>query len=113
LQTVATGDEKALRGLRRICAEHALLEIVIGSDPDKDRAELDRLGIPALSTEYIENTLIHSYTTASFKKLEFGVLQASEWPVLQTSWAKRLRGGSGRTVVFLIGQAIPVQESEL
>ncbi|MGE3465642.1 MAG: methyltransferase domain-containing protein, partial [Pyrinomonadaceae bacterium] len=46
LRAVATGDEAVLADLRRIAAADCLLEIVIGVDPERDRAELDRLGIP-------------------------------------------------------------------
>src|SRR5215831_11298295 len=52
LRIVATGDEDGLRNLRRICAPDGLLEIVIGLDPERDRSEIERLGLAPLTDEF-------------------------------------------------------------
>jgi len=106
LQAIAAGNQNVLRAIRRICAGGALLEIVIGSDPDRDRSELARLAVPALTREYLSNTLVPAYAAAGFEVMEQGVLQPSEWPALQTTWSKRLRGGRDRTLVYIIAQAV-------
>jgi len=105
LRAVATGDELALRNLRRICAPHAWLEIVIGIDPARDRAEIQRLGLPSLAAELLETTLIPRYRAAGFEVVEHGVLPPSEWPQLHTSWAQRVRGSAGRSLIYLIAHA--------
>lgn len=105
LRAVATGDETILPGLRRICAPQAWLEIVIALDPERDRAEMARLGVEALSLEFLETTLRARYRAAGFDVVEYGVLDAAQWPQLQTSWAQRLQGNSGRTLSYLIAQA--------
>ncbi len=55
LRSVAAGDEDVLRSLRRICAPECLLEIVIGMDEERDRSEIERLGLPQLSPEHLKN----------------------------------------------------------
>jgi 16S rRNA (adenine(1408)-N(1))-methyltransferase len=40
LRAMATGDPAVLRNLRRICSPGALLEVVIGVDPERDRGEV-------------------------------------------------------------------------
>lgn len=95
LRAVATGDVAVLRNLRRICALGALLEVVIGLDPVRDRSEMDRLGVTPLSLE----TVNPNYTAAGFEIFERGVLNE---PV-NTSWAKRLEGR--RVVMYLIARA--------
>ncbi len=107
LQAVATGDEKALRSLRRICAAGAVLEIIIGLDPERDRSEIERLGLQPLTSAYIEEELIPRYAAAGFEKLEGGVLAQTEWSKIKSSWAKRLKGSAGRTLVYIIAQ-VPV-----
>ena len=106
LRAVALGEPAVLRSLRRICASGALLEVVMGLEPERDRALIERLGLPPISLEYIDLELVPKYLEAGFEILERGVLPASEWGQLQTSWAKRLRGGGSRRPVFyIIGRA--------
>jgi 16S rRNA (adenine(1408)-N(1))-methyltransferase len=106
LRAVATGDIDILRNLRRICSLSALLEVVIGLDPVRDRSELERLAIPELSLQYIDEVLTHNYATAGFEITERGILPASEWPEFNTSWAKRLQQNTTRPITYLIARAI-------
>src|SRR5262245_9473194 len=105
LRAMATGDELVLRNLRRVCAPDAWLEVVMTLDPERDRAEIDRLGLSPLSLEFLETTLIPRYRAAGFDVVEYGSLPPTEWPQLQTSWAKRLRGAA-RPLTYLIARAI-------
>jgi 16S rRNA (adenine(1408)-N(1))-methyltransferase len=105
LRGVATGDQSVLSNLRRICSQGALLEVVIGLDPERDRSEIERLGLPALSTAFIDSVLLPKYSDAGFEIFERGVLSPTEWPGLQTSWAKRLQGNVGRSVIYIIACA--------
>jgi 16S rRNA (adenine(1408)-N(1))-methyltransferase len=105
LRAVAVGDETVLKSLRRICAPCAYLEVVIGSDAERDRTEIARLGIPELSPEYIETELIPRYLDAGFEVTESGMIPASEWPHIETSWAQRLKGGESRSLIYIIAQA--------
>jgi len=106
LRAVATGDVAMLQNLRRICSPGALLEVVIGLDPARDQTEIDRLGLPSLSLEFIDKQLVPNYGAAGFEVIERGVLAASEWPEFNTSWAKRLQGNESRAITYLIARAI-------
>lgn len=105
LRAVAAGDDAALRNLRRICAPGAWLEVVIGIDPERDRAEVERLGLDSLSPEFLSTVLTPRYRAAGFDVLEQAILSPHEWPQLCTSWAQRLRGSAGRSLVYLIARA--------
>ena len=106
LQAVATGVVPVLNKLRRVCSRGALLEIVIGLDPARDQSEIERLGLTAITLEFIEQQLIPNYAAAGFDVIERGILNASEWPKFNTSWAKRLRGNEQRTISYLIARAV-------
>ena len=106
LRAVATGDEIVLRGLRRLCVPGALLEIILGLDPSRDSSEIEALGLSPLTPEFLEMTLVPRYEASGFEVLEKGLLAPSEWPKLKTSWAKRLQGNTGRTLVYIIARAI-------
>lgn len=108
LRAVAVGDEAVLRQLRRVCAPGALLEIVIGYAPERDGTELERLGVPALSLDYLDTAVTPRYKEAGFEVIDRGLVQAAEWDRMQTSWAKRLRGGRGRSAFFLIARAVEI-----
>ena len=105
LRAVATGDVALLQNLRRICTEDALLEVLIGIDPVRDKSELERLGLKALTLEVIDAVLLPNYAAAGFEIIERGILAASEWPALETSWAKRLQGNEQRPITYLIARA--------
>jgi 16S rRNA (adenine(1408)-N(1))-methyltransferase len=106
LRAVALGDAAVLRNLRRICAPGAWLEVIIGLDPERDRTELERLGLVPLSATFLEATLKPRYEAAGFEVCEAGVLSPSEWPRLQTAWAQRLGGSGRRSLIYLIARAV-------
>jgi 16S rRNA (adenine(1408)-N(1))-methyltransferase len=106
LGAMATGNSAVLKNLRRICSPRAVLEIVIGFDPERDRSELDRLGLQPLTSTYIDTVLADRYMSAGFTITEHGEIPAAEWPTLQTTWAKRLKGGAGRSLVYIIARAV-------
>ena len=101
LRAVAVGNETVLRSLRRIAAPGCLLEIIIGIDPERDRSEIERLDIPDLTPIYLHSYLIPKYIAAGFELKETGSLDSSEWSRLETTWAKKLQGGS-RSATYLI-----------
>lgn len=98
LRAVTIGNVAVLRNLRKICAEGALLEVVIGIDPLRDKSELERLGIEPLSLEFIDEVLAVKYGEAGFEISERGTSSHA----LDTSWAKRLQ----RPVTYIVARAV-------
>ena len=106
LRGVATGDAAVLGNLRRICAADALLELVIGLHPERDRLEMERLGLRPLSIEYIDSELTPLYRNVGFEIIERGVLSPRQQAQLKTTWAKRLSSSAGRAVSYVIARVI-------
>lgn len=106
LRVIATGDETALRHLRRICTPGAIIEIVIGLDANRDRSEIDRLGLQHISVDYLDSEVGPRYQAAGFDILERGVLPQSNSSLPHTSWAKRLRGSSSRVIFYITARAM-------
>ena len=106
LKAVAVGEMASLQPLRRVCASGAVLTVIIGVDPDRDSAEVLRLGLAPLSLEYIDSTLVPRYRKSGFEVVDRGVLAPAEWPKLQTSWASRLRGNGSRSVFYVLARAV-------
>ncbi|HEX9961853.1 MAG TPA: class I SAM-dependent methyltransferase [Pyrinomonadaceae bacterium] len=109
LRAVLAGDENVLRALRRIAAPECLVEIITGIDEERDKSEIERLALPEISPDYLENVLIPRYEAAGFTALESGTLNSSEWSKLETSWARKLQGGANRKVTYLIFKASPAR----
>lgn len=113
LRAVLSADPSVLGNLRRACAPGCLLEIVVGLDPSRDRAEIERLQLPQLSKAYLAEILPEKYRAAGFDVLETGVLTPSDWSRLETSWARRLQGNTMREVVYIVAQAAEADASTL
>ena len=106
LRAVAVGDEEVLQSLRRICTSGALLEILIGLNPVRDTSEIARLDLQPLTLEHIDSVLTPRYRSGGFEIFERDIIPPEQWPELQTSWAKRLRGKAGRSLVYIIARAV-------
>lgn len=111
LRAVAGGEKSVLEGLRGIAAPDCLLEIVIGLDKERDRAEIQRLGLPEMSERYLDEILLPKYRAAGFDVIETGSLSSAEWSLLETAWARKLQGAVDRRVVYLIFRATSVTET--
>jgi 16S rRNA (adenine(1408)-N(1))-methyltransferase len=106
LRAVGSGESSVVESLRRVCSRGALLEVVIGVDPVRDRSEIERLGLTPLTPEFMDEQLIPKYVAAGFEVIERGILNGSEWPEFNTSWAKRLQGNEQRPITYLIARAV-------
>jgi len=105
LRALVQGEERVLGNLRRICATGALLQLLIGLDPLRDRAEIARLGLPPMADAYLDKVLLPRYQAAGFDVLGMDVLSPAAWPTIPSSWAKRLRGNPGRCLTSLRARA--------
>ena len=103
LKAVATGDELSLKSLRRLCRIGARLDVLIGLDAKRDRSQLQRFGLPDLSTEYLEHELVPAYAANGFKINDYVMLSPPEWPQIESSWAAKLRSSTTRVLVYLRG----------
>ena len=105
LKAVATADSNVLAALRRIAAPECLLEIVIGIDAVRDKTEIERLDIPELTPVFLHSYLFPKFAAAGFEILDHSKLNPAEWSKLETSWARRLQGGTDRKVWAFVFQA--------
>src|SRR5262245_5484147 len=105
LSAVAKPDIRILLSLRRLCLDDARLTVIIGIDPERDRAELSRLGLGSFSEERIDRVLAPAYRRAGFRIFERGPLASVIWRNIESSWARRLSGNEGRLVFQIRAQA--------
>ncbi|MCE7984784.1 MAG: methyltransferase domain-containing protein [Caldilinea sp. CFX5] len=105
LRGVINGEPAVLNNLRRICAPNAKLTIITALDPQRDQSEIERLGIQTPTLAYLQGELLPNYEAAGFAPVEFGPLAPAAWPQLTSSWAKRLRNNTERSLLALVLRA--------
>jgi 16S rRNA (adenine(1408)-N(1))-methyltransferase len=106
LRAFALGEIAVLRGVRRICAEGALLTVVIGLDPQVDRTQIDQLQLPDLTDMYVKTSLAPKYESAGFRIVYAGIPDGAPFEVPSTTWAKRIRFNRNRIRFILRALAI-------
>lgn len=106
LAAVAGGDAQVLCSIRRIAAAGCLLTIIIGIDAERDRAELDRLGMIDFTPDSVRTRLIPKYNAAGFECVKVRAVGRDEWAEIKTSWAQKLKLGKGRTVFSMVFRAV-------
>jgi 16S rRNA (adenine(1408)-N(1))-methyltransferase len=97
LAAVAGPDEVLLRGIRRLCRDDARLAIVLALDPDRDRAEWIRLGLPRLDAAHLNGPLAAAYAEAGFVLKSVRPLGAPELAAWPSTWARKLAHGRPRS----------------
>ena len=105
LRSVAIADELVLKNLRCLCRSKARLEVIVGIDPKRDKSELQRLGVPDLSVEYVKHELLGAYEAHGFRVIECRVIPLSDCPEIESTWAKKLRRSRGRVLIYLHAEA--------
>ena len=98
---VAAGEAVVMRNLRRICLPHAQLHVTLGIDLDKDSREWQRLGLPEISIDYVSIVLAARYLKAGLQIVEAKQISLGDVDDLHTSWARRLRGSSSRSLMVI------------
>ena len=106
LSALVLGDIRILGRLRRICAPGALLEVVTALDQERDRVELERLGITEFNPTYIQTLLLPRFRLAGFEITESDESPPNHWRELHTTWAKRLKDNPTRQLTYIIAQAV-------
>ncbi|KKR42522.1 MAG: 16S rRNA (adenine(1408)-N(1))-methyltransferase [Candidatus Woesebacteria bacterium GW2011_GWB1_40_12] len=79
------------------------LEIVLGYSPDLEPSESDRLELPELSEEYIENGVVRAFETLSgtMKLIKMELFPKERLVDIGSNWAKKLAFGKPRQIYRL------------
>ena len=98
LAAVACPIVPLLHSVRRLCVSGAALTVVLGVDPERDRAEVLRLRLPALDGAHFDGALAEGYLAAGFSVTSVRALTAEQLARWPSSWSKRLAFGRPRPV---------------
>ena len=87
--------------IKRICNRGAFIDILFGYDQAYEENELERLGLPALSTSYIKNVMTSKLEEKGLKIIEMRSVGTKEIKDCPSSWAKKLSFGRNRQYYYL------------
>lgn len=105
LAAVVGRSPQGLRNLRGLCQAGAVIRVLVSLDPQRDRAELDRLGIAPVASWEWDGELASVYAEAGLElrgARPVGTAELASWP---STWAKRLAHGRPRDAVELEARA--------
>lgn len=111
LRATLLPDTRFLKSLRALIRrEGGSLSIITGIDPVRDRAELDRLGMPLPDVGYLTERLVPAYSDNGFLFDGKVDLSVAEVRSVGTTWARKLASGGSRSVFRLRFSAAPIRQ---
>jgi 16S rRNA (adenine(1408)-N(1))-methyltransferase len=105
LAAVACPSATLLRGIFGLCQRDALLTVVFGVDPVRDRTEIQRLGLPSVTDAHLASRLAEGYADAGFTLTSVRPMSREEVIHMPSTWARRLAHGSERNIIQLEARA--------
>jgi 16S rRNA (adenine(1408)-N(1))-methyltransferase len=110
LRAVAEPRDEALREIVAMLRPGGRLVAYLNLSAAEDAAYAEKLELPSLDDEHIEQRLVPGWRAAGLEQVEWRRLGPGESPAHRTSWGQRLVRGSGRETLLVSG-ARPVSSS--
>ncbi len=79
---------------------------MLGYDCERERAEVERLGLPDLTESYLTGDLARGYRAARFRVGAVERMTRDALRALPSTWAKRLALGRPREVWRMMARAV-------
>lgn len=104
LQGLILAKKALLENMVRISCRKGVLKIFVSYDIKYEPVEMERLGLPELSIEYIDQTLAPLYASRKITITERRLLNNEEMKKISSTWAKYLAYGRRRKAFFIAGE---------
>jgi 16S rRNA (adenine(1408)-N(1))-methyltransferase len=103
LLKAAAGQEiNILKNIAKLCREQATIHVIFGYEVSREQKMIEELGLPQLTSEYLEEHLPKTYLKAGFSvKARF--IKKEELKAIDSTWAKKLAYGRNRQYVEIKG----------
>jgi hypothetical protein len=105
LAAVARPEPSALATIRGLCRRDAAVDIVLAVDPERDRAEIRRLGLPSPDDGFA-GRLAPDYEAAGFRLMTVRPLRREQLACWPSTWSRRLAYAHPRSVVHVAARAV-------
>lgn len=102
LKAVVLPSKEDLNYIDSIVKPGGTIEIILGYHKDSEPTQIDKLNLPKLSINLLEENIIKSLENINYKLLEIKTLGRSDLLFLESSWGKKLSFGKDRPVYKLL-----------
>jgi 16S rRNA (adenine(1408)-N(1))-methyltransferase len=106
LAAVARPSIAVLARVRALCRPGAALAVVLGIEATRDRSEIARLQLPALTDAHLRGPLADAYRNAGFTVISTRRLEAAGLRAWPSTWSRRLFHAPGRGAVQIDARAV-------
>jgi 16S rRNA (adenine(1408)-N(1))-methyltransferase len=89
LRSVLTGEPAILESLASLLRKEGRLELLLNTSLYRDEDLVERLGLPRLDEEHVEEVMIPSFSRSGLQVVEESLVANKELPY-RTSWGRRL-----------------------
>ncbi len=112
LRGVVAGAPDVCRGLRRLAAPGAVLEVAVGTSIWRDPVPRPVRDLPELTPPYVERVLADRLLAHGWQLTGSGWLTSTELVALSSSWARRLGGSRPEPTARLTAQAVATEGAD-
>lgn len=95
-----------LENLSAVSKCNCKIQMLINYDLRYEAAEIQKLQLPKLSLEYIENVLAQPYKTVGLEFCSYEEIDNSQMTLMNSTWARRLGFGRERKTIQIIWRKI-------
>ena len=104
LSTLVLPNDKNLKSIGNLLKDDGILQAIVGYHENLEPAETDRLNLPDLNQNYIENKLAPAYEKLGFSLKKVENIKKKDLKKIETTWAKKLSFGKDREIFKLTFQ---------
>jgi len=101
LQGVVLGRKKVLGNIAHLMSAGATLKVTINYEIKYEAAEIERLGLPPLTEDYVNSALDEKFGDAGFILTRTRLIGPEEAKKFPSTWAKRLAHGRHRNTLLI------------
>ena len=98
LEYVVKPTKEGIVELSKLLKDKGKIEIVFGYAPEFEPSETERLQLPLIGNELIEESIIPIFESSGFKSEGYSKLNKEELKDIETTWAKKLKFGKDRDI---------------
>ena len=98
LKNIVLPSREISKKISELIKRNGKLEIIFGYHQEFEPAEVERLDLPPLSKEYVNNTIIPEFEKHGFELSSLQELTKGDLKQLETTWSKKLSFGKMRQI---------------
>ncbi len=104
LQKLILGEKSVLKNIVRISRLKGILKMFISYDLKYEPAEMEKLGLPELTINYVDEELAPLYESEQIMITKREFVDNEAMKEVSSTWAKRLAFGRNRRTLFITAE---------